>query len=349
MPTTRRNTLSAGTSPAKASPVVGRRSTRKKLLKEEDVRRGNNDEGMEADMSSDEEEEDQQDSMTYVLDGVQYETYSDFVAAKRKRNEEKLQKLGFLDDSTNFMSQKKQKTTPTAATQRGIKRNKTNRNTLANLPARKSSRLSGTKTQLVALDYYVNDWNRNNSTVINQGGDDVSASTADGETKEKVSFFKGRVNDGSDLSLHDAIQLNESKWIRDNSELLARQLLDQLKSNATSPQKPGKANTNSPTSVLSTDEDTAVQEQIQSMVAGLAIDDEELVAKTTPDRIYSVVTHPSESKLICCAGDKQGYIGLWDVDAVSTPGDDNNNGVNLFRPHSRPVCCLEWLNNDNMM
>jgi WD40 repeat protein len=52
-----------------------------------------------------------------------------------------------------------------------------------------------------------------------------------------------------------------------------------------------------------------------------------------------VAAHPSESKLIIGAGDKRGYVGLWDVDAATT---ENNNGVYLFRPHSRPICCLEW-------
>lgn len=64
----------------------------------------------------------------------------------------------------------------------------------------------------------------------------------------------------------------------------------------------------------------------------------------TPDRIYSVSAHPSESKTIACAGDKQGYIGLWDVDAVS----EENDGCHLFHVHSRPVCCLEWASWDTV-
>jgi WD40 repeat protein len=82
------------------------------------------------------------------------------------------------------------------------------------------------------------------------------------------------------------------------------------------------------------------------MIQDLSIDKEEWVAKVTPDRIYSVASHPSESKMIACAGDKQGYVGLWDVDTVSS---ESNNGVHLFRVHSSPVCCLEWVTSDTMV
>ena len=37
------------------------------------------------------------------------------------------------------------------------------------------------------------------------------------------------------------------------------------------------------------------------------------VAKVTKDRIFSVAVHPSKRKILACAGDKWGKIGLWDV------------------------------------
>jgi len=95
--------------------------------------------------------------------------------------------------------------------------------------------------------------------------------------------------------------------------------------------------------------------ELSEKVEALSIDKEEWVCKVTPERIYGVATHPSESKLICCAGDKLGYVGLWDVDGVSSSentckdGKHNTGVVSLFRPHSRPICCLEWLNNDHMV
>jgi WD40 repeat protein len=87
---------------------------------------------------------------------------------------------------------------------------------------------------------------------------------------------------------------------------------------------------------------------IASKIKDLSIDKEEWVAKVTPDRIYYVTTHPNESRLLCCAGDKQGYVGLWDIDAVDT-NDNDKHGVSLFRPHSRPICCMDWLNQDSMI
>ena len=51
--------------------------------------------------------------------------------------------------------------------------------------------------------------------------------------------------------------------------------------------------------------------------------------------------HPSSQKLIAAAGDKKGFIGLWDVDAASK-GDNATDGVYLFKPHSGAVNNLEW-------
>merc|ERR1712028_190880 len=129
----------------------------------------------------------------------------------------------------------------------------------------------------------------------------------------------------------------------------------------------------SPTSIMACLEETTEVSKVIEKVEGLSIDNKEWVAKVTPDRIYSVAAHPSESKLICCAGDKRGYVGLWDVDggssnnsnnksinnnAATSPGDEHNTTIStqsnkssnaLFRVHSRPICCLEWLNNENMV
>ena len=37
------------------------------------------------------------------------------------------------------------------------------------------------------------------------------------------------------------------------------------------------------------------------------------VAKVTKERIYSVAIHPSREKVLVCAGDKSGSLGMWDV------------------------------------
>lgn len=292
---------------------------------------------------------------TYVLDDVEYDSYADFVAAKRQRNEERLKALGFLDGSaTKFLTEQSKRGAASSATvtQRGIKRVKTAA-PLRTEDIRKSSRLSGSKTQLISLDYYVNDWNRDNSAIVREPGDGGDDDVHEEEAVDK--FFKDRVNDGSDLSLEQAIEMNGPKWNRDNSLPQAQALMKDLLAQGSGMKARGspKKKTRSPTSVIAADnlEHAPTTKELKSKIDNLAIDKEEWVAKVTPDRIYYVTTHPSESKLVCCAGDKQGYVGLWDVDVPSTDdsGVSNNHGVTLFRPHSRPISCLQWLNNDNLI
>ncbi len=76
------------------------------------------------------------------------------------------------------------------------------------------------------------------------------------------------------------------------------------------------------------------------------------VAKVTENRITSVYIHPSEEKLIVAAGDKQGYFGLWDVDADTSMsstaisgayGDKyasacGVDGIYKYRPHVSSIC-----------
>jgi WD40 repeat protein len=295
---------------------------------------------------------------SYILDGQEYKTYQDMVNAKRKRNENVLKDLGFLDPQKQRAANSIKK----EASSRGIKKQKTN-STEATAPvtsSRKSSRLAGVQTSFVALDYHVN-WNSSNAVVAVEGSvEDVISSKEDmggassysGKSFEPE-FYKGRVNDGSDLSIQQAVELNEPKWIKDNSVELAldfqKELL-QLKSAAASAAATtaistnvSKTTTTSPTSVVAEYPDV---DDMQSKLDNLYIDNEEWVAKVTPDRIYNVCCHPSEHKLIVAAGDKQGHIGIWDVDA---PPGASNNGVHLFRIHSRPICCLEWASPSTMI
>lgn len=271
---------------------------------------------------------------TYIFDGVSYHTYQEMVDAKRKRNEQILQGLGFLDTGGAPRLESNRK----AATQRGIKRQKSKTEPL---PRRKSSRLSSEKENLVALDYYVNDWNRNNS-VVNVEGNGTGFDAKDAEP-QKPDYPKGRLNDGDDMKVKDAVEMMDEKWINDDSVELAEQFVQKTLANLCGEKLeiPSSKRT-SPTSVTA----TSLETDLASMVKSLSIDNQECVAKVTPERIYSVAAHPSENKLIACAGDKLGYIGLWDVDA---PVDDSRNGVHLFRVHSRPICCLEWATDDSMI
>ena len=68
--------------------------------------------------------------------------------------------------------------------------------------------------------------------------------------------------------------------------------------------------------------------------------DEKDVAKLTPNRITSTCFHPTTSKVLVAAGDKEGYLGLWDVDS-----HDGNDGVLMFRPHVSNIAVLNcWVN-----
>uniref|UniRef100_A0A8C5I7D3 WD repeat-containing protein 76 n=1 Tax=Gouania willdenowi TaxID=441366 RepID=A0A8C5I7D3_GOUWI len=63
----------------------------------------------------------------------------------------------------------------------------------------------------------------------------------------------------------------------------------------------------------------------------------ERVAKVVKDRIFSAAFHPCSSSLLLAAGDKGGRVGLWKLG-----GDWGDDGVLLFEPHTRPVCCMAF-------
>jgi len=67
------------------------------------------------------------------------------------------------------------------------------------------------------------------------------------------------------------------------------------------------------------------------------------VAKVTPNRIFSLTVHPTESKLLIAAGEKWGDVGIWDANDYTS----ETHGVHLFSPHSRPVNCLTFNKTDN--
>mmetsp|Transcript_17986 Transcript_17986/g.30093 ORF Transcript_17986/g.30093 Transcript_17986/m.30093 type:complete len:576 (+) Transcript_17986:99-1826(+) len=62
------------------------------------------------------------------------------------------------------------------------------------------------------------------------------------------------------------------------------------------------------------------------------------VAKVVPQRITSMIIHPSRDRTLVMAGDKQGHVGFWNADEgnnviggkAAVGGED---GVYLFRPH----------------
>ncbi|CAG0902449.1 unnamed protein product [Darwinula stevensoni] len=65
---------------------------------------------------------------------------------------------------------------------------------------------------------------------------------------------------------------------------------------------------------------------------------EESYAKVVPSRIYSMEFYPSTTSVLIAAGDRDGYVGIWDI--LSSRGA--SEGVHLFRPHQRPINCLSF-------
>ena len=320
MPATRTQGSTAATSP---SPRTSRHSSR--LSKDE---KGNT---LDLESDFDEDEPETPQKAVYEVDGVEYESYEAMAKAKRERNQQKLKELGLFNNPAlkfeDAAAAKKK------ASQRGIKRKS---EPAVPLTRRKSNRVAGISTGHVALDYNVN-WNKDFSTYTVEEGDGTTK-MEEPEKEPEPKYYKGRVNNGGDLSISDSIQLLESKWIHDESEDAATKFCQDMAKVAdeTSKSSPSKRKQSSPTSVAANID----SKNLEAKFDALSIDNEEWVAKVVPDRIYSVSAHPSESKLIVGAGDKQGYMGLWDVDAGSASlGKD---GVYLFRPHTRPISTMEW-------
>ncbi len=279
----------------------------------------------------------------FLFKGARFESYKDMVQAKREYNNEMLRKSGLLDASAKFRQDVSHTTTSGSkkATQRGLRADRKRKEIEAPLLRRKSSRIAGVEADGV----YIEDERSGGRVVIGgmqRGADGAMAnSNSNLYSSEKVAveadkdqFYNRRVNDGSDLSIQDAVELCGHKWVKDDSVGMANQFVgvaltrmnkDSTKLNTSAKRKVGKSNAS-----------------LASQVEGLSVDDESCVAKVVPERIYSVSFHPSSHKLIATAGDKKGFVGLWDVDAVSTAEGSDTNGVYLFKPHSGAVNNLEW-------
>ena len=271
------------------------------------------------------EESDKQftfDNVTY------YSTYSEMVTAKRQRNQDMLLSSGLLDAKAAVDAIASDQRA-SAASARGIKRTST-ANDVKNLPRRKSGRLAGQ----TAPDLYVE--NESGGRITTQG-----SANAEDIVEYEPEQYKGRVNDGSPLSVEEAVLTCESKWVSDDGTTVdsANQFVGTLQ-NVVNDFRGSKRNS-SPTTVT---------HNLQKDVDALSLDDESNVAKVVPERIYSVVCHPSSQHLMVCAGDKLGYLGIWNVDQYNTERSEptkkgkisTTDGVHLFKPHSRPISSLAW-------
>merc|ERR1712180_116273 len=65
---------------------------------------------------------------------------------------------------------------------------------------------------------------------------------------------------------------------------------------------------------------------------------DETIAQVVPFGVFSLAIHPTESKLLIAAGDKWGSIGFWDVYDRKL----ETKGIQVIKPHSRPINCLTY-------
>lgn len=182
--------------------------------------------------------------------------------------------------------------------------------------------------------------------------------------------YRGRVNDGADLSLAQVVALTGPKWTDDDSLSHAQALFRRLQSadfappdDCALPDTPHAAhkemdNTttaipckvvtpgSTPTNTLHNTTDTTIpsHDQFVRQVQHMSVDSDHQVAKVVPDRIYGIAAHPSPHQLIVCAGDKSGYVGIWNVDAYH-PEKDTDKAVHVFKYHSGAAACLQWNSN----
>ena len=61
------------------------------------------------------------------------------------------------------------------------------------------------------------------------------------------------------------------------------------------------------------------------------------MAKVTHRRIYSLAVHPTKSKLLIAAGDRDGGLGVWDVKDRTS----ETHGVHLFSV--RGICIYRYI------
>mmetsp|Transcript_471 Transcript_471/g.785 ORF Transcript_471/g.785 Transcript_471/m.785 type:complete len:574 (+) Transcript_471:11-1732(+) len=86
---------------------------------------------------------------------------------------------------------------------------------------------------------------------------------------------------------------------------------------------------------------TSVNEY-QEMVRRLTLKEAD-VAKLTPSRITAVFLHPSTSKVLVAAGDKNGFAGLWNVDNFQ----DGNDGVLPYHLHNSNITRFNCFEEDS--
>lgn len=347
------------------------------------------------DDSDNDDDGDDNQPTSFAFDGVVYNTYQDMVAAKRKRNENRLQESGLLSAVAAAS-----KTLSSSSRTNGLKqRNGTDRaqakSSAVLYEPRKSRRLAGIESDGRYIDgekggsFTVVD-DINGTTEVIEAGTGRKEIKAGSAATTNNNTYRGRINDGSDISIQQAVENCDSKWIGPNSvrsaqaflvEVLAVASSTTVTETATSLGTKKSIKNESPTSIVTNEEvppatkttrssplvELPSQQWVESEINKISADEDpstdenqpvSSVAKICPDRIYGIAIHPSTNHLIVSAGDKQGYVGIWNVNHCLSMNSNNdltgqtttntrkNNeddpSVNLFRFHSSVAATLNW-------
>ena len=329
------------------TPPSGSKVVPQKVVKEDPIRaKAEKDEHLSDDDRSNADDK----AEVYPFNGVEYATYQEMVNAKRKRNQEVLLNSGLLDSIASMKSE----LTKSKPTTTGIKRRKVVKSEREPYQRRKSSRQAGIQSD----GLFVEEERSGRFTVaVTDGSTAPSGSYSAGVVqgslyvKEKEpEFYRDRINDGSAFSIEEAVELTGSKWVKESTvkdaQDFVRDTLSKLVGKDESKIKEeskGKTKSKSPRAVASP---MVSSDDIVDRIKDMTFQDEAVVAKVVPDRIYGIAAHPSTDQLIVSAGDKKGYVGIWNVDSRAKADDDDNStsndGVHLFKFHSGSCSSLQW-------
>jgi hypothetical protein len=289
----------------------------------------------------------------YPFNGVEYATYQEMVNAKRKRNHEVLLNSGLLDSVASMKTElgiSKPKPTTT-----GIKKRKVVKAEREPYQRRKSSRQAGIQSD----GLFVEEERSGRFTVAVTDGSASAALPGSAYSagvqgslyiKEKEpEFYRDRINDGSAFSIEEAVELTGSKWVKESTVKDAQDFVhgtlskligkgkDETEISESNKGKKSKSPRAVASPVVSSSDD------IIDRIKDMTFKDEAVVAKVVPDRIYGIAAHPSTDQLIVSAGDKRGYVGIWNVDSRAKADDANDSdGVHLFKFHSGSCSSLQW-------
>ncbi|KAK9696484.1 hypothetical protein K7432_012439 [Basidiobolus ranarum] len=89
------------------------------------------------------------------------------------------------------------------------------------------------------------------------------------------------------------------------------------------------------------------EQALLSKLQNLRIRHQEATIKVTPERIYSTAFHPSKEKILVCAGDKFGTLGIWDVNSEDS---NEESVVHHYKAHPSTISTVMYspLNNHRL-